>query len=76
MAKLLMASRGFAPVMNMFIWMSEEICIAVLLVAVLLIVQAEKQSHLASCLDKLMTDVQRNLEPKNRDRFTQVGTSS
>ena len=34
--------------------------------------QAEKQIHLASCLDKLMTDVQRNLEPRNRDKFTQV----
>ena len=48
----------------MLIWVSEEICAA--------FVQAEKQIHLASCLDKLMTDVQRNLEPKNRDRFTQV----
>lgn len=31
----------------------------------------DKQPHLASCLEKLMTDVQRNLEPKNRDKFTQ-----
>ena len=36
------------------------------------IVQADKQMHLSSCLEKLMTDVQRNLEPKNRDKFTQV----
>ena len=49
---------------NMLIWVSKEICVA--------FVQAEKQVHLASCLDKLMTDVHRNLEPKNRDRFTQV----
>lgn len=34
--------------------------------------QAQKQARLASCLDKLMTDVQRNLEAKNRDKFTQV----
>lgn len=34
---------------------------------------AERQAHLATCLDKLMSDVQRNLEPKNRDKFTQVG---
>ena len=33
-----------------------------------------RQSHLSSCLDKLMADVQRNLEPKNRDKFTQVLT--
>ena len=33
---------------------------------------APRQQHLASCLDRLMADVQRNLEPKNRDRFTQV----
>ncbi|KAK9818400.1 hypothetical protein WJX72_012091 [[Myrmecia] bisecta] len=32
---------------------------------------ADKQAHLAVCLDKLMQDVQRNLEPKNRDKFTQ-----
>jgi len=31
-----------------------------------------RQSHLAACLEKLMTDVQRNLEAKNRDKFTQV----
>ncbi len=36
------------------------------------VVQADKQMHLSSCLEKLMTDVQRNLEPKNRDKFTQV----
>ena len=30
------------------------------------------QAHLSSCLEKLMVDVQRNLEPKNRDKFTQV----
>lgn len=34
--------------------------------------QTDKQAHLSGCLDKLMTDVQRNLEPKNRDKFTQV----
>lgn len=45
---------------------NREVCVAIM--------QAEKQIHLASCLDKLMTDVQRNLEPKNRDRFTQVRT--
>lgn len=33
---------------------------------------ADRQAHLSLCLDKLMTDVQRNLEPKNRDKFTQV----
>lgn len=32
---------------------------------------ADKQPHLAACLDKLMTDVSTNLEPKNRDKFTQ-----
>jgi hypothetical protein len=26
----------------------------------------DKQPHLAACLDKLMTDVGSNLEPKNR----------
>jgi len=31
----------------------------------------ERQAHLTVCLDKLMTDVNRNLEPKNRDKFTQ-----
>eukprot|EP00775_Hariotina_reticulata_P008394 gene8394-8578_t len=31
----------------------------------------DKQAHLATCLDKLMTDVNNNLEPKNRDKFTQ-----
>jgi len=31
----------------------------------------ERQAHLAACLDRLMTDVGRNLEPKNRDKFTQ-----
>ena len=31
-----------------------------------------RQRHLAQCLDRLMADVQRNLEPKNRDKFTQV----
>ncbi|CAL5054063.1 unnamed protein product [Urochloa decumbens] len=30
-----------------------------------------QQQRLSQCLDKLMTDVNRNLEPKNRDRFTQ-----
>lgn len=39
------------------------------------LLQAQKQIHLASCLDKLMTDVQRNLEAKNRDKFTQVCSS-
>lgn len=32
---------------------------------------AERQQHLASCLDRLMQDVQRTLDPKNRDKFTQ-----
>ncbi|GAB4820934.1 hypothetical protein N2152v2_007980 [Parachlorella kessleri] len=31
----------------------------------------DRQQHLANCLDRLMQDVQRNLEPKNRDKFTQ-----
>lgn len=31
----------------------------------------ERQHALAACLDKLMVDVGRNLEPKNKDRFTQ-----
>ncbi len=35
---------------------------------------AARQPHLAACLEKLMTDVQRNLEAKNRDKFTQVIT--
>ena len=35
-------------------------------------VQVAKQAQLSSCLDKLMTDVQRNLEARNRDKFTQV----
>ncbi len=33
---------------------------------------ADRQAHLAACLDKLMADVQRTLEPKNRDKFTQA----
>eukprot|EP00891_Asterochloris_glomerata_P007395 jgi/Astpho2/7395/fgenesh1_pm.00114_%23_12_t len=32
----------------------------------------EKQAHLATSLDKLMSEVQRNLEPRNRDKFTQA----
>ncbi|KAM0896612.1 hypothetical protein ACQ4PT_023079 [Festuca glaucescens] len=31
----------------------------------------EQQQRLSQCFDKLMTDVTRSLEPKNRDRFTQ-----
>ncbi|PSC72660.1 exportin-7 isoform X2 isoform A [Micractinium conductrix] len=31
----------------------------------------DRQQHLAACLEKLMLEVQRNLEPKNRDKFTQ-----
>ncbi|KAG2613335.1 hypothetical protein PVAP13_4KG342500 [Panicum virgatum] len=31
----------------------------------------DQQQLLSQCFDKLMTDVNRNLEPKNRDRFTQ-----
>ncbi|XP_066369486.1 uncharacterized protein [Miscanthus floridulus] len=31
----------------------------------------DQQRRLSQCFDKLMTDVNRNLEPKNRDRFTQ-----
>lgn len=31
----------------------------------------ERQAHLAACLDKLMVDVGRNLDAKNRDKFTQ-----
>ncbi|CAO1948710.1 unnamed protein product [Urochloa humidicola] len=37
----------------------------------LLASQPANQQRLSQCLDKLMTDVNRNLEPKNRDRFTQ-----
>lgn len=32
---------------------------------------AERQAALSSCLDRLMHDVQRTLDPKNRDKFTQ-----
>lgn len=32
---------------------------------------AERQATLAGCLDRLMQDVQRSLDPKNRDKFTQ-----
>lgn len=35
----------------------------------------ERQAALAACLDKLMQDVQRNLDPKNRDKFTQSLTT-
>mmetsp|Transcript_25560 Transcript_25560/g.71479 ORF Transcript_25560/g.71479 Transcript_25560/m.71479 type:complete len:1067 (+) Transcript_25560:187-3387(+) len=31
----------------------------------------DKQAHLSTCLDKLMSEVQCTLEPKNRDKFTQ-----
>jgi exportin-7 len=31
----------------------------------------ERHQHLAGCLDKLMDGVQRSLDPKNRDKFTQ-----
>ncbi|TVU01218.1 hypothetical protein EJB05_53345 [Eragrostis curvula] len=31
----------------------------------------DQQQRLSQCFDKLMADVNRNLEPKNRDRFTQ-----
>ncbi len=33
---------------------------------------AERQPHLESCFTRLMQDVQRSLEPRNRDKFTQV----
>ena len=36
----------------------------------------DRQAHLSLCLDKLMADVQRNLEPKNREKFTQVGRTA
>jgi len=36
----------------------------------------DRQAHLSACLDKLMADVQRNLESKNRDKFTQVWYTS
>ena len=32
---------------------------------------SDKQTFLASCLDKLMKDVDQTLDSKNRDRFTQ-----
>lgn len=32
---------------------------------------SDKQQKLLGCFDKLMTDVSRTLEPRNRDRFTQ-----
>lgn len=32
----------------------------------------ERQQQLAACLDGLMRDVAVNLEPKNRDKFTQA----
>lgn len=32
---------------------------------------SDKQQKLVGCFDKLMTDVSRTLEPRNRDRFTQ-----
>jgi exportin-7 len=35
----------------------------------------EKQTFVAECLDKLMKDVDRSLDSKNRDRFTQNLTS-
>lgn len=31
----------------------------------------ERRARLAGCFDKLMTDVMRSLDPKNRDRYTQ-----
>lgn len=33
--------------------------------------QSEKQQHLSACIDKLMQDIQRTLDPKNKDKFTQ-----
>lgn len=36
---------------------------------------SSRQAHLSACLDKLMVDVQRTLEPKNRDKFTQASTA-
>lgn len=33
---------------------------------------ADRQAQLSISLQGLMSDVQRNLEPKNRDKFTQV----
>jgi exportin-7 len=32
---------------------------------------ADQQQRLAGCFDKLMADITRTLEPKNRDKFTQ-----
>lgn len=32
---------------------------------------ADRRSHLTACLANLMVDVNRNLDPKNRDKFTQ-----
>ena len=33
---------------------------------------ADRQAQLSVSLQRLMAEVQRNLEPKNRDKFTQV----
>lgn len=33
---------------------------------------ADRQQHLETCFTRLMQDVQRSLEPRNRDKFTQV----
>ena len=49
------------------------ICIACSFVAVSLLrweQPADQQPRLVECFDKLMADVARNLEPKNRDKFT------
>jgi exportin-7 len=37
---------------------------------------ADRQAQLSISLQGLMSDVHRNLEPKNRDKFTQAGFSS
>ena len=36
---------------------------------------ADRQAQLSVSLQRLMAEVQRNLEPKNRDKFTQVRCS-
>ena len=36
---------------------------------------ADRQAQLSVSLQRLMAEVQRNLEPKNRDKFTQVRNS-
>ncbi len=46
-------------------------CVCCFCVQIIASQPADKQQRLASCFEKLMENVARTLESKNRDKFTQ-----